>query len=610
MLLRKSIYRPIISKYFKFCSGILMLLLLLSAQVLAQNNTLQIQITSVNEEEENILKKIKFKKQVADLKEAQSQLQRILFALYDKGYIVSSFDSIKEVGKQIQVFFTLGEKYEWIQLREGNADKQLINHINFKEKIYYNRPFSYKELSTLMNKMLDELENNGHPFASVRLDSIEIINHKISAALQIEKNQFFVYDTITIRGNARISKYYLYNYLGIKKGGIYNENTIKKIDSRLRQIVFLNLDRPTEIVFSNETAKPILNLSNRRASQFDFLVGFLPNSAQSGKLLVTGEANVNLLSPFGFGENIRLNWRKLQARTQHLDVGFSFPYLISLPFGVDAGLRLFKRDTLYLDVDWDAGFSYLFVGGNYFKAFVNGRFSNIISIDSNQIISNRQLPEFLDTRKTLWGLEYYFEKLNYRFNPTKGFIVKLRGATGNRKIKVNNNISNIKDPENPGQTFISLFDSIPAKSIQYKLDYRLEKFWRISQRATLRTAITGGAIISDEVFVNEMYRLGGTKLMRGFDEESIFASQFHLTTFEYRFLLGENSFFNLFTDAAYSESKTNNQFDNDFLLGFGAGIAFSTKAGIFSVSYALGKRNSQSVDFRAAKIHFGYVNLF
>jgi hypothetical protein len=47
-----------------------------------------------------------------------------------------------------------------------------------------------------------------------------------------------------------------------------------------------------------------------------------------------------------------------------------------------------------------------------------------------------------------------------------------------------------------------------------------------------------------------------------------------------------------------------------FPFGFGAGISLETKAGWFSLSYALGKPADEKLDFRAAKIHFGYLNRF
>ena len=44
--------------------------------------------------------------------------------------------------------------------------------------------------------------------------------------------------------------------------------------------------------------------------------------------------------------------------------------------------------------------------------------------------------------------------------------------------------------------------------------------------------------------------------------------------------------------------------------GFGLGISFETKAGIFSLNYALGYQENELAPLRAAKIHFGFVNFF
>ena len=120
----------------------------------------------------------------------------------------------------------------------------------------------------------------------------------------------------------------------------------------------------------------------------------------------------------------------------------------------------------------------------------------------------------------------------------------------------------------------------------------------------------GGSFISNPVFLNELYRIGGNKLLRGFDEESIFVSTYNVVTAEFRFLLSKNSFFQVFMDAAYVEDRTLDRFRKDFPYGFGAGNTFETKAGMFAVSYALGSQQGNPINFRSAKVHFGYYNLF
>ena len=49
---------------------------------------------------------------------------------------------------------------------------------------------------------------------------------------------------------------------------------------------------------------------------------------------------------------------------------------------------------------------------------------------------------------------------------------------------------------------------------------------------------------------------------------------------------------------------------NNIYLGTGIGMAFETKAGIFNISYAVGKRDDTNLNLRDAKIHLGYVSFF
>jgi hemolysin activation/secretion protein len=102
--------------------------------------------------------------------------------------------------------------------------------------------------------------------------------------------------------------------------------------------------------------------------------------------------------------------------------------------------------------------------------------------------------------------------------------------------------------------------------------------------------------------------VGGYRLLRGFDEESIYTNRYAVGTIEYRYLVGLNSNFFVFSDLGYSTNNIIHQSNN--YLGLGAGLSFETKSGIFNVCYALGKRNDLQFDLRQSKIHFGYVSIF
>ena len=78
----------------------------------------------------------------------------------------------------------------------------------------------------------------------------------------------------------------------------------------------------------------------------------------------------------------------------------------------------------------------------------------------------------------------------------------------------------------------------------------------------------------------------------------------------YRFVFEENSNFFVFADQAWWEDATQDQLVTDTPFGFGLGTTFETKAGLFSLTYALGRQFFNPIELRGGKVHFGFISLF
>lgn len=555
-----------------------------------------------------------FKTKVKEVYKSEQSLSfdynRLISSLHSKGYIEASIDSIRYGLFKQQIFLTGGILWTWDTLYVTGIGEEVLKQIKAGTKTYDNRPVAPAEIATISKRVLTWCENNGYPFAAISTESSSAENGKITAHLNLNKNSLIVYDTLFMKSKARIAKGYLYSYLNIKPGEVYDESVVVKINKRLKDLPFVTMKTDPKVFFVNNKAIIHLDLADKRNSQFDFLVGFLPNNNVTGRLLITGEANINLLSAFGRGENIRLSWKRLQEGTQNFDAGFRYPYIAKMPFGADASIQLYKRDTSFLNVQYKLGLQYLITGVNYLEAFVENKFTNILNLDTNQVITARRLPDFNDTRSTLLGVKGYFESLDYRLNPTKGFILSVSVAAGSRVIKKNRIITTINDPENPGETFEALYDTVNLKQLQVKAEYRIEKYWKLGKRSTIKTGLTGAGIFAERLFQNELFRVGGIKLLRGFDEEQLFTSLYNIATVELRYLISRNSYVYFFSDAGYLQFKLRDEIEHEAPVGFGVGMSFDTKAGIFAVSYAYGRLNNTPLDLRSAKIHFGYINYF
>lgn len=555
-------------------------------------------------------KDFSYKKIQRDSAACISETGNLLSKLYKKGFLEATVTGVESNANRLNVTLYAGTQWKWAGLSNGNVDQVMLDRIGFREKLFDEHIFSGEEIAGLMDKLITYCENNGYPFAVARLDSFQIADGALKAKIFINKNKLITLDSIVVNGDARISSKFLSNYLGLHVPAPYQENTIKKITGRLADLPFVREDRPSQLIFANNTATLLLNLKKKNASSFDFLLGVLPNSATNGKLLITGDGHLNLVNPFGRGESLNLRFSQLPGKATQVDLSAAYPYVFNLPVGIDGNFNLYKKDTLYLEVKEQIGVQYLFSGVNNIKFYFRNDDNAILSVDTLRIIQNKTLPGNIDYNAKYYGIGFLLEQLDARNSPRRGIAALANFEGGSKKVKENARIVNLSDPADPAFDFALLYDSVNEHKTQFRLSGGLNKYWQVSPRSSFLTAYHGGAIISQVIYDNERYYLGGFHLLRGFDENSILATQYHVATAEYHYFISNLSYLYLFFDYSYIQDRTVSPFTADQPFGFGAGFNFETKAGIFGLSYALGHLQNNPIEVRAAKIHFGYVNTF
>lgn len=557
--------------------------------------------------------KLTYNRQLPDTLSVQSTIKQILLDLQGQSYLEASVDSLVIKDSLHHAYLHIGASYQWMQLSNGNIEDAFLSQIGFRERLYQNKPFYYENVRKVQEDLLSYAEDNGYPFAQVRLDSVQVNNGKISAQLKMEKGTLIFVDSLKIEGEVVISKTYLESYLGLKSGTPFSKTKLLKIRDRIRELAFLKEKRPSTVTFEGNQAVINLFLERKKASKFDFIVGFLPANNNdptqpAQRLLFTGSFEGEMQNQFGVGERIYAKLERLMPETQSLELEFSYPYLLDLPFGVETTFGLYRRSTAYRDQEYDLGIQYLLEGGNYVKAFIDNASSALIEIDTSRLLSTRQLPNQLDYTNASFGIEYLMQRLDYRFNPRQGWSAKIRASAGVKRIKENLTILEFSDNETD---FGMLYDSLNLRSFQYRLSTSLATYIPLFQRTTLKIGNRSGFIFAEEpILFNEQFRVGGNRLLRGFDEESIQADWYSVMTLEYRLLIGQNSYFYGFGDLAYIRDELRTENIEDFPYGFGAGLTFETKVGLFGISLAWGTQQNNPINFGTPKIHFGYVSLF
>jgi len=535
-------------------------------------------------------------RETADSMGTYLALKVMLQELRGEGYLAASVDSLVFDTLHVSAYVFAGPRFEWGSLSFDSIDRKVLRRAGIRERSFSGKPVKSRKLASAQERILRVHENNGYPFASTYISQIQMDGPVISGNLHVKDNGQFLIDTFHIKGEARIAPAYLEKLTAVETGDVYREDRIRNISNRIRETTFLEEIRPYELEYFGGKVDVYTYLKKARANQFNGIVGILPNNEQTGKLLVTGDLHLSLVNPFGKGERFYIAWRSLQPLSQELDMSISWPYLFGSSIGIGVDFALFKQDTSFFSVNPVLDLKFFMGGTNYFHAFFDYFNSSLISTWGleNAVV----LPPNADVTSSLYGLGIQFNNLDYYFNPRQGWDIRSRLGIGSKKVR--------RNPALPEQ----VYESVRETSTQMKGTAEVRFFQSLGGRFTLHLGSRTGYIRNDDLFANELFRLGGIRTLRGVDEHSIFASFYSLGTLETRFLFEQNSSVFLFVDGGYYEQSLADDFEADYPLGFGAGINMQTRAGIFSLNYALGKQFDNPINVGNAKIHIGYINRF
>ncbi len=505
------------------------------------------------------------------------------------GFAESKIDSVIVKKDIFYYYFHLGPKYYW-NLIESDSK---IETILYKSKLDFEPIVNSRTINSSVNTVLNYYENNGYPFAEVYFDSIKIKDSLVSGILMVKENQLITIDSLIIKGKCKTAKKVIEKRIGYKKGMLYSQKFISEISEKIENIPFVSEIRSGEVYFNPGNATLVLYLNDNGNSRFDGLLGLNPDE-NTGKLSIVGEANIDLLNALRRGERIKLNWEKVKTNSQNFIVQFDYPFLFNTNIGVHTKLNYYRQDTSFANLNALGGFSYFIDNRQEFGVNVQLIQSNSLGTPQIALI----IPSVNSVSTLYYGAEYTFNSLDYRINPRKGWLINLNGSTGRKKVIKNQAIS------------LEEYEEIKESTSQFKSEVSFAYFQPLMKKSTLMFRVQSAGLLGDNIFENELYQIGGLQTLRGFNQQSIFATSYSIFTTEYRFIFDKNSAVFAFVDAAFYENNSVNNYQNDFPVGFGAGLNFQTGSGILTLTYGLGKQKNNPILVRNGKVHIGFISLF
>ncbi|WP_353165804.1 POTRA domain-containing protein [Empedobacter brevis] len=498
-------------------------------------------------------------------------LQLSLDSLQQTGYYTLTIDSIKNEN----VYLNKGRLYHTIWIKNNDL---------FENKNDY---FPTNNLDSILTKISNEYTNQGYPFTQIKLVQKGFEQNEQKIELLLNKGNLRTVDGVKLVGYEKLSKGYLRHGLNIKKGEIYNEQKLAAISSLMQQTNYITEVQQPKTLFKPDSTILYLYPRKVNSNYFDGVLGF--GTDDNGDFKLNGNVQLSLNNVFNGLEEIRLNWIGTANKNTSLNIGVKLPYLFKSAIGSETNFKLFKQDSVFVNLDFSERLFYQLNLNSSIGISGIIQSSNFLLEDDSYLKSS-----YDDYSKIGVGLSYhYFLKHPFRLMEGKSML----NVLVNSIRKKEKNFSWTEDLEN--------------KTVnQVEIGLKTFRLFEITQKHYLKAgAEFKGLLTKDDNFSeNELYRIGGFGSFRGFNEESITANMYGFATLDYRFVPSEAFYIGLFADYGFIDNKRANM--NTSLLSFGTGISFLTKMGIFNLSYAVGKTDNSSFDFKESKIHFGILSQF
>lgn len=491
---------------------------------------------------------------------------KFLDSLTQNYYYFTEIKKVNKVGNSTEIFFDKGKNYNQANVK---VDEIIVQ--NFK----YNQSFFTKNLDSLKKKISEKFRNQGFVFNRVKSQFKGMKNEIPQVEISVVKSDQRKIDGLVFKGYEKVPARFVKNLEKEYKGKNYQESTLAKLGQSLQNHPFLLLDKPPQTLFTKDSTNVFLFLKKKKSNSFDGVIGF--GNDKADKFTFNGSLNLNFRNMFNGFETVNIFWQRNPDKGQTFDLQTDIPYLFKSNIGGNFKVNIFRQDSTYANVKLTPAF-YLHLKNNQ-KLGVRGTFETSTVLDSLYVQGR-------DYDKKGIGVWYDYSE------PSEVELFQYKTRLRVEADYITTNYSKENTSSNQSQFLLAGERNFHIKGNNY-LNLRAE------------TALLNS---KNEFSTNELLRFGGWNSFRGFNENSLYADLYYFGTAEYRYLVGNQAFFDAF--GQYGEFHNKNLNLKPKIYSFGFGFNFILPIGLMSFQISNGNEFGNPIKFGDTKIHWGILSRF
>ncbi len=526
-----------------------------------ENSNYTLNIKSKDSIENNTIKNIVYKSAFNKKAALNYTKDSVLNILKEKGYYTLLVDSIHQRKKKHIYYVRLGTKINDVYIKVNPKDAKVLLALNLKTKNKF-LILENKKLKPLLSSINKYLTENGQLFSKVKLINTNLKNQSLYTELQISYSKKRSINKTILNGYTDFPPAFISHYLKLNKKVAITESRIEEISKKINRLHFASEIKKPEILFSKDSTILYVYLKKKNANSFDGLINF---STENKKLNFRGYLDLNLVNIFNKGEEIKINWKNNSHNKQDVTLSTKVPYLFNSKISTQASFNIFRNDSTYTNTSSKILLSYPL------NQFIDASF--IFSTESSTVNSIANNISSFDKKMVGLGMFYDSQKKN--------------------EITINFNISYGSRHTN-------------TKNKQLLLHLTSSGVIKTSNKTALFLRSISGFLFSDFYLNNELFREGGTNSIRGFNEQSIFASKFSYLNSELRLITKNNSYLYSIHDVGVFNLNEN----NSVLYSLGFGYNFIKNKNAIDISYTYGKSTTRTTAINASILSIKLITLF
>ncbi len=442
-------------------------------------------------------------------------------------------------------------------------------------------PFLSSRLADDARRMVRALVADGYTLAQIRIDRLDLlpVDSSLSVVLSVDLGAALTLDSIQVRGSD-VRSAVAQKLIGYRVGEPLSAYDPARVRARLEASgLFASIDSVRLRVRDGRLASIVVDAQAPSPGAFDLVLGVVPDVGGGSSLV--GSGFLSLLSPFGLGHRYLLRLDRQPGRTSRAEASAELPYLPWVPVGVAFGFDGIQQDSTLSTQRLRAELTY---GSPAWQVFGSvSRETTKPGVGGVRLVGGRQ--QIAQASVTFVGGGFRADRRDRRVSPRSGLLAEVRVERGDRRRSFGLATGQVESRRREQTT-------------QDRATASLRLFASPVHRVVLVTGGEGYLLRSDAYEVGELFRLGGTRTLRGYPDDRFRARQAVRILGETRLLLDRSSYLYLFFDAAWLDQPATSQAEvarlSGFYPGYGGGIQFETPLGLMNASYAASRESGLS----------------